>query len=125
MSVFEIAGGIALVVVALLNWRYVLVFAALLLGLWLCLDKPYLALIIAAIAIPGVLLTSRAARGEQARAREDAQLQAWQAVRTASEREHRVASVGLAPASDARTIADSIENERRYRNGTAPRRAAS
>ena len=39
MLTIEIAAAI-LAVVAVLSWRYVLAFAAVLLGLWLCLDTP-------------------------------------------------------------------------------------
>ena len=94
MLAYEIAAA-ALAAVAILSWRYVLVFAAVLLGLWLCLDKPVLALLIAAVAIPGVLVTARAARIEQARRAEDEQLRAWDAVRSASLQERRIARLGM------------------------------
>jgi membrane protein implicated in regulation of membrane protease activity len=95
MLVFEIAGGIVLLVAALLSWRYILVFAAVLLAAWLCIGRPVLALIVAAIAIPGVIVTARATKREMARRKEEEQQQAWEAVRQASVHERRIARLGM------------------------------
>jgi hypothetical protein len=94
MLLYEIAAAL-LAIVAILSWRYTLAFAAVLLAVWLCLDKPVLALIIAAIAIPGVLITARAARIDAQRRAEDEQYDAWNAVRSQSQRERRIARLGM------------------------------
>jgi len=94
MLTIEIAAAI-LAVVAVLSWRYVLAFAAVLLGLWLCLDTPWLALVIAAIAIPAVLVTARATRREEERRLAEEQERAWGEVRAAAAQERRIARLGM------------------------------
>jgi len=94
MLTIEVAAAI-LAVVAVLSWRYLLAFAAVLLGLWLCLDKPWLALLIAAVAIPGVLVTARATRREEDRRRDEEQERAWGEVRAAAAQERRIARLGM------------------------------
>jgi hypothetical protein len=94
MLIVEIAAAI-LAIVAVLSWRYVLSFAAVLLGIWLCLEKPVLALIIAAIAIPGVVVTARAARREAERRRDEEQMRAWAAVTEAAAQERRLVRLGM------------------------------
>ena len=95
MMVFEIAGGILLVATAILSWRYILVFAAALLALWLSVSDPLLALLIAAVAIPGVLITTRTVRQENERRAEEEQVRAWEAVHHASSTERRIARLGM------------------------------
>jgi uncharacterized membrane protein len=95
MLLFEIAGGVLLVVTAILSWRYTLVFAAALLALWLSVSDPLLALLIVAVAIPGVLITTRTVRQENARRAEEEQQRAWAAVHQASANERRIARLGM------------------------------
>ena len=92
---FEIAGGILLALTAILSWRYILVFAAVLLALWLSVSDPLLALLIAVVAIPAVLITTRTAREETARRAEEEQQAAWAAVHQASAHERRMARLGM------------------------------
>ncbi|HWD27087.1 MAG TPA: hypothetical protein VG387_07980 [Rhizomicrobium sp.] len=92
---FEIAGGILLVVTAILSWRYILVFTAILVALWLSVSDPLLAFLIAAIAIPAVLITTRAVREETARRTEEEQQRAWHDVHQAAANERRMARIGM------------------------------
>ncbi len=50
---------------------------------------------VAAIAIPGVLVTARAARREEERRRAEEQERAWEAVRAAAAQERRIARLGM------------------------------
>ena len=95
MLIFEIAGGILLIVTAILSWRYILVFAAALLALWLSVSDPLLALLIAAIALPAVLITTRTVRQENARRTDEEQQRAWAAVHQAAAAERRIARLGM------------------------------
>jgi len=95
MLLFEIAGGILLVATAILSWRYILVFTAVLLALWLSVSDPLLALLIAAVAIPAVLITTRTVRQENALRTEEEQLRAWAAVHQAAADERRIARLGM------------------------------
>ncbi|HJW41440.1 MAG TPA: hypothetical protein VJ476_09470 [Rhizomicrobium sp.] len=95
MLLFEIAGAVLLFAVALLSWRYLIAFAAVLLAIWLCADRPTLALLVALIAIPGTILTARAGRRVKERLHEEEQQRAWEAVRQASATERRIARLGM------------------------------
>jgi hypothetical protein len=95
MLLFEIAGGILLIVTAILSWRYILVFAAALLALWLSVSDPLLALLIAAVAIPAVLVTTGTVRRENARRNEEEQQRAWAAVHQAAAAERRLIRLGM------------------------------
>jgi hypothetical protein len=92
---FEIAGGILLVATAILSWRYILIFAAVLLALWLSVSDPLLALLIAVVAIPAVIITTRTVREETARRSEDEQQRAWAAVHQAAVQERRIAGLWM------------------------------
>jgi membrane protein implicated in regulation of membrane protease activity len=95
MLLFEIAGGVLLAVTAILSWRYILVFAAVLLALWLSVSDPLLAVLIAAVAVPAVLITTRTVRRENAQRAEDEQLRAWAAVHQAAVNERRMAGLRI------------------------------
>lgn len=95
MLLFEIAGAVLLIAVAILRWRYLIAFAAVQLAIWLCADQPGLALLVALIAIAGTILTSHASRRERKHADEEEQQRAWEAVREAAATERRIARLGM------------------------------
>jgi hypothetical protein len=65
------------------------------LAIWLCADRPAVALLVALIAIPGTILTARAGRREKERMHEEEQRRAWEIVRQTSATERRIARLGM------------------------------